>query len=115
MKTLDVHYDENLKKIVEMIENIERHGGIDYDDIKEIFTKEFSELALSSEIITLEFTWLELWVIFSNLQLALRHPENAGYTSKIAKSLALRIQEIVANDGALRIIAEMGWHESFDK
>jgi len=58
---------------------------------------------------------MDCWIILSQLQLALRHPENTGLTAIRARSLALQFQEIIANKGALKQMAELGWISEFDK
>ena len=58
---------------------------------------------------------LDCWIILAQLQLASRHPENTGLAAVRAKELALQFQEIVANKGALKRMAELGWISEFDK
>ena len=79
------------------------------------FSEELTRLADNPEILSLGVTRKEMWVIFCQLQLALRHPQNTGSTSLIAKDIARRLQAIVAPSGALAEVAEMGWHPQYDQ
>ncbi len=58
---------------------------------------------------------LSAWAVMCQLQLALRHPENTGETSKTARDIAQGIIEQIAPEGtALRQLAEAGWDEKYD-
>jgi hypothetical protein len=57
----------------------------------------------------LELDSVQAWTLFSNLQLALKHPENQGPSSQIVMEIALDIQSKVATTPAMKKIAEMGW------
>ena len=77
------------------------------------FTQEFR--LLDGVPFLLETTALHAWAIMSHLQLALRHPENKGPTSQIARQVAERIIETLAPAGsALRTVADRGWDPHFD-
>jgi len=53
------------------------------------------------------------WVLLGQLQLALRHPENNGPSSEIARQIAMSIQEAICPDpdSALARVAELGWEK----
>jgi len=64
--------------------------------------------------VTLTFSAVQLFILMSQLQLALRHPGNVGHSAIIAKDMAKLFQSIIAKDGDLATIAEMGWHSGYD-
>ena len=66
------------------------------------------------EIVDIKLTKFQAWVVMSQLQLALRHPENVGLTSEIAKSFALMLQTATATTEALYEVAERGWNPEYD-
>jgi hypothetical protein len=83
---------------------------------KELFRK-FSEefLQLAGKPFILETTAVHAWAIMSHLQLALRHPQNRGGTSRVAREVAEHIIDTLAPRGsALRAVAERGWDENYD-
>lgn len=51
------------------------------------------------------------------IQLALRHPENIGPSSKIARQVALHIQELICPDpgSAFATMIELGWHPEIEE
>lgn len=63
--------------------------------------------------VVLRMSKLSAWVLLSQLQLALRHPENVGPTSEIARTIAMNVQEALLPDpeSALARLAESGWEE----
>ena len=78
------------------------------------FSEELTRLADNPEVLSFGMTRKEMWVILCQLQLSLRHPQNTGSTSLIAKDIARRLQAIVAPSGALAEVAEMGWNPQHD-
>ncbi len=82
--------------------------------LQEKFNEAFDELCRRQDMITLQLTVLEAWVMLSQLQLALRHPKNTGGSSAIAHKIADRLQKMVASDGALAEVAELGWRPEHD-
>lgn len=84
-------------------------------DILDNLAAEFSHLMESKESITIQLSPIQLWAIFSNLQLALRHPNNNRSMSEIAYNTARQIQDIIAPRGALKDLAEMGWNPKYDE
>ncbi len=78
------------------------------------FVREFGELAARVERFTLSIRPVDAWILLSQLQLALRHPENTGPTAEAASSIARRLQSIVAPHGALAAVAERGWNPDYD-
>ena len=83
-------------------------------DLLARFSEEFTRLVDNPEVLSLAVTRKEMWAIFCQLQLALRHPQNTGPTSLTAKAIARRLQAIVAPSGALAEVAERGWDPQHD-
>ena len=73
------------------------------------------ETLKSDETVDLRFEKRQLWMVFSHLQLALRHPGAKGPTSEMVRELAKMIEDILAPSGALRELAEMGWDPKYDE
>jgi len=69
------------------------------------------DLALDqTDRLTVTFTRWQWWLIFSNLQLALRHPHNKGAGAVTARQIATAIQYEIAPAGSpLGDLAERGW------
>lgn len=84
------------------------------DPLEAQFIQEFAALAKRAERISLEIRSLDAWILLSQLQLALRHPENNGPSADKARQIARRLQSLVAPTGALKIVAERGWDTYFD-
>lgn len=72
------------------------------------------ELQAREAPVLIELQPVEAWVLLSQLQLALRHPENTGPSAKVSRQLALKIQERIASEGVLAAEAEAGWQEVGD-
>jgi hypothetical protein len=54
-------------------------------------------------------------VLLSQLQLALRHPENNGVSAEIARDMARRLSaHLSAIDPAIAALIAQGWHPEFD-
>lgn len=83
-------------------------------EVYERFHYEFNALK-DKPLVPILISPLDIWIILSQMQLALRHPENKGASSKMARDIARQLQEIVAPEGALKQVAEMGWQEEFDE
>ena len=64
--------------------------------------------------VEIEFSALELWIILSQMQLAIRHPDNNGSGRDIAVKIAKRIQGKIASNGALGEVAKRGWDPNYD-
>jgi len=84
------------------------------DPLQQQFVKEFQKLTRSRAVVNLRLSTLETWVVFSHLQLALRHPQNTGPTADIARKVAYRIQSKIAPTGALAKVAQRGWSQEYD-
>ena len=80
----------------------------------EQFSEEFRNLCLDPQPIELLLSKLQAWALLSQLQLALRHPENKGATADIAKHFAEEIQKKVATTPALAEVAKRGWDPKYD-
>jgi len=76
--------------------------------------KALIELLESGEMIGLRMEKRQLWLVFVHLQLALRHPEATGPSSEIVRKLALQMEDILAPEGDLRELAELGWYSEYD-
>ena len=65
--------------------------------------------------VTLILPPAEAFALLANLQLALRHPGNAGRAREVAEQTARGIQARIAPPGSpLAEVAEMGWREECD-
>ena len=84
------------------------------DPLFESFSEEFRNLCVDPQPIVLPLTKLQAWVLFSQLQLALRHPKNKGSSADIAKYIAEQIQKHVAVSPALAEVAKRGWNPKYD-
>lgn len=80
---------------------------------KELFARFREEFkGLEGKPFLLETTALHAWAIMCHLQLALRHPENKGPMSEIARQVAEAIINTIAPPrSALREVAKRGWKE----
>lgn len=79
--------------------------------LAEQFMAEFTALAKDQQPVVLQLSKLQVWVLFSHLQLALRHPENTGPSAKIARQIACGLRNLIATTPALQQVAAMGWSE----
>ncbi len=84
--------------------------------LEERFKREFDALFRNENTITLEFSQMDVWVVFGQLQLALRHPKNTGPTAAWASAIARALQPLVAPPGtAMAELAERGWSSEADE
>jgi len=86
----------------------------DNEPLFQQFSEEFRNLCLDPQPIELLLSKLQAWALLSQLQLALRHPENKGTTAAIAKHFAEVIQKQVAKTPALAEVAKRGWDSQYD-
>lgn len=85
----------------------------DDPELKRRFGEELA--ALKDVPFTLQTDAITAWSLMSQLQLALRHPENTGPTADMARDTAQKMIEVLAPPGtALREVAEMGWDKDYD-
>lgn len=84
------------------------------DPIFEPFSEEFRALCLDPQPIELLLSKLQAWALLSQLQLALRHPENKGTTADVGRHFAKEIERQVAKTPALAEVARRGWNEKYD-
>lgn len=61
------------------------------------------------QLLVLKMSKIEAWIIFSHLQLALRHPANNGRAAEIARKWAKAIEQSLAVTPALVEVAARGW------
>lgn len=90
-------------------------NNIQERQLYEQFEGEFRVLCEDKQPVILELTKLQAWSLLSQLQLALRHPENKGPTSDIAREIAGAIQEKIATSPALAEVARRGWDKRYDE
>ena len=76
------------------------------------FRQEFRALQDDRQPVILELTKLHAWSPLSEIQLALRHPQNRGPTSDIVRKLAEALQAKAATTPALAEVARRGWQTS---
>jgi hypothetical protein len=86
----------------------------DNEPLFQQFHDEFRNLCFDPQPIELRLSKLQAWALFSQLQLALRHPENKGATADIARHFAEVIQKQVAKTPALAEVAKRGWDAKYD-
>lgn len=84
------------------------------DLLYKAFSLEFAALAKDNQPVVIELSKVEAWIIFSQLQLALRHPKNKGPSSRIAKEIAIKLEKAIALTPALAEAASRGWKAEFD-
>lgn len=89
-------------------------NNIDDPDLEAAFVREFAALAARVDRFTLSIRPVDAWILLSQLQLALRHPQNTGPSAEAARQIARRLQSIVAPHGALAAVAERGWNPDYD-
>ena len=85
------------------------------DQLKEQFSIEFRALCEDKQTVLFELGKSEAWAIFSQLQLALRHPKNNGATANIARKIAEDLERQLATTPALKEVARRGWDAKFDE
>jgi len=83
------------------------------NNLESRFKLEFLELA--NQPINIESNALIMWCVCSSLQLALRHPGHNGPTADITRDFAEKMFAEIAPDGALKEVAERGWHSEYDE
>lgn len=90
-------------------------GRLDGEDrLADAFVEEAGLLA-ELPVLELEVTPLQAWLLLSQLQLALRHPANAGVGADFARALAQVLIEYCAPTPALQEMARRGWDPNYDE
>lgn len=79
-------------------------------DLYARFQEEFRVL-LEAPDLHLVISPVDAWILLSQLQLALRHPENQGPSAEIARKIARFLQESMQLTGTLAEVAELGWQK----
>lgn len=79
------------------------------DPLYQQFSREFQALADDTTPVLLQLQRLDAWIILSQLQLALRHPQNTGESAQAARRIARQLEALVAADGALAEVCRRGW------
>lgn len=75
---------------------------------EETFVAEMEALRRGPSI-SLELEGHEAFIIMTQLQLALRHPDNTGPSRDVAVAVARALQGVVAVTPTLKMVAESGW------
>lgn len=84
-------------------------------DVRERFAEELTAVARRTDVLEVPLTPIQAWATMAQLQLAARHPDNAGITKAIAQEVARRLQALIAPPGSLlATVAEMGWSAQYD-
>lgn len=84
------------------------------DELLARFGDDFKQLS-NEPIIRLSISPLMAWQIISQLQLALRHPENTGVSSKTTRSFVDTIVSQIPMTDSLKELFEMGWNPEHDQ
>jgi hypothetical protein len=87
-------------------------GRITYEE----FHKEFELMANKNLTLPLALTWPRAWILFSLLQLALRHPCNIGPSAEIGRDIAQNLQRLLLCEDVpiLKEVARRGWESQYD-
>ncbi|MGL5809720.1 MAG: hypothetical protein ACRCYQ_07240 [Nocardioides sp.] len=73
------------------------------------------KLGNCTEIIDMASTPARLYILISQIQLALRHPNNVGTSAEIAREIALNMTEAVCHYvPEARESIEQGWNPAYD-
>lgn len=91
------------------------HHIKDDDPLFQQFGDEFRELCLDPQPVDLLLSKLQAWALFSQLQLALRHPENKGNAADIGRHFAELLEKQIATTPALAEVAKRGWDAKYDE
>jgi hypothetical protein len=72
--------------------------------------REMEALTKAGAPVVLELSPVDAYTLLSQIQVALRHPENKGPTAEGARRIARQIEELLAPPGsAMREMSERGW------
>jgi hypothetical protein len=109
----------NIKQLIEDLRGGETNMDLIHhikgdEPLFERFSEEFRALCLDPQPIKLLLSKLQAWALFSELQLALRHPDNKGSAAEIARHFAAQLQKKVATTPALAEVAKRGWDPKYD-
>ena len=91
-------------------------GRIFSEDLEDQFKREFLELCddVLATPVVLELDLLQAWVLFSQLQVALRHPKNVGEARRIAHAIASELEKKLPMGPAMAEVAKRGWDPQYD-
>lgn len=84
------------------------------EHLEDRFRREFLELCSDQTPIVFELTPLQAWIVFVQLQVALRHPANDGISSQIAYDVAKNIEKKLPMGPAMAELAKRGWDPNYD-
>ena len=85
------------------------------EEFDRLFKREIEALFADTERVILDLSKMEAWMLFAELQFALRHPENTGPSARVAHNIAKQIEQRVATTAKLRLLATAGWDPKFDE
>ena len=84
------------------------------NDLLEQFKSEMTAFC-EGQPLSLMLSPIEAWALLSHVQLALRHPQNTGPTSQIARRWAETIQSRLVTGPAMSEVARRGWEAKYDE
>ncbi|BAY34193.1 hypothetical protein NIES2107_60980 [Nostoc carneum NIES-2107] len=84
------------------------------DELLAKFGDDFKQLS-NEPIIQLSISPLMAWQIISQLQLALRHPENSGASSKSTRHFVDTLASQMPMTDSLKELFNMGWNPDYDQ
>ncbi|AFZ15578.1 hypothetical protein Cri9333_4809 (plasmid) [Crinalium epipsammum PCC 9333] len=77
--------------------------------LQELYTQELEALK-DAPPVPLYIDKLTALAIINNIQLALKQPENKGWSAESGKAIALQLQELFSPNSAIYQVLEMGWN-----
>jgi hypothetical protein len=78
------------------------------------FSEEFKALREDPQPVILEMSKIEAWMLMAEVQLALRHPNNKGSSSKYSKAVVERLASQIVTTPALIEVYRRGWEPKYD-
>ena len=82
--------------------------------LQELYTQELEAL-IDAPPVPLYIDKLTALAIINNIQLALKQPENTGWSAESGKAIALQLQELFSPDSAIYQVLEMGWNAEYQQ
>lgn len=84
-------------------------------DLFEQFAVAYKELEESEKSLMFFLKPVHAWALLSAVQLASKHPGFSGPTCKLAREIAIEMQQMLFHEGVLGEVARRGWNPDFDK
>lgn len=85
------------------------------EELQAAFLREFEQFRHLPVQITLELGPITAWAVMSGLQLAIRHPKNAGPTAAMMRKVAEDLERQIAVGPAMKEVARRGWDPQHDR